>query len=507
MSDAELKLSQFSLDRAAIGILRISLDGRLLSANEFICQKLGYSREELLEMTIFDINPTFTPEDWARHIKLFIGLSTPRVFETVHRRKSGVTFPVEVTVTYLQFEGQEFFVACSRDLTDQKLAEAERARLQAQLSSTQRLDSVGRLAGGVAHDFNNMLTVILGRTDELLEELPPESPWREALEEILQAAQRSAELTRQLLTFARRGSSTPRVLDLDTSIAATVKMLRRLIGEEIELTFDAGSGGWPVKLDPAQLDQVLVNLVVNARDAIAATGRISLGTSQLRVAERSGALPPGEYVRLLVRDDGAGMDAETRERIFEPFFSTKAVGRGTGLGLATVFGIVSQSAGHITVESEPGRGTTFSLFFPRAADAHEPGERETFVARGGNERVLLVEDDPMVLRLTHALLETLGYAVTSVACPTDALAALRAVTFDALVTDLLLPELSGRELARTARTLQPSLGVLLMSGHLEEAGANLPVGTQHIRKPFTRLQLDQRLRAALEARPIDTLAR
>ena len=503
MSDAkdtnELRIAQFTLERAAIGILRLSIDGRILWANDFVEQKLGWSRRELEAMTIFDINPTLTPANWAEHIKNFVDRPNARVFESQHRRRSGATFAVEVTVNYLQYEGEQFFIAFVRDLTEQKLAEAERARLQQHLGHAQRMESIGRLAGGVAHDFNNMLTVILGHADLVLATMDAHAPARAEIEEIHLVAQRSADLTRQLLAFARLQVIEPRVLDLNRVVDGMLKMLRRLIGDGVRMSFAPTADLWTVRMDPIQFDQVLVNLVVNARDADAAEVAIATdNVTQGAPAQLShGELPAGGYVRLTVSDTGRGMTPETLAHAFEPFFTTKEPGAGTGLGLATVFGIVRQNRGAIGVESAPGEGTRFSVYLPRA-DASPAPEAYVHDVPTGTETVLLVEDDARVRKLLGALLETLGYTVLSAASPAEALAHVEehGARIEVLVTDLGMPGMNGRELAARVRAALPRVAVVLMSGYLG-AGAAL-ADAQTVQKPIGRGELARSVRAAVE---------
>ena len=313
--------------------------------------------------------------------------------------------------------GQVVWDGVATDITERKRAEAEREKLQAQLIQAQRMESVGRLAGGVAHDFNNMLGVILGYTELALNKVDASSPLHADLVQVQKAAERSAEITRQLLAFARKQTISPRVLDLNETVEGMLKMLRRLIEENIDLVWQPKGGLWPVKMDPTQIDQILANLCVNARDAIAGAGKLIIETGMVTLdeaycAEHAGFVP-GDYVLLAVSDNGCGMDPETLSHLFEPFFTTKEVGKGTGLGLATVYGIVKQNNGFINAYSEPEKGTTFKIYLPRHA-----GERESIAAwgttdipRGNGEIVLVVEDDAAILELTQTMLTGFGYRV------------------------------------------------------------------------------------------------
>lgn len=397
------------------------------------------------------------------------------------------------------------------DISDRKQAEEERGRLQEQLLQAQKIESVGRLAGGVAHDFNNMLQTILGNTDLAMDEVPASSPVRENLLEIRNAAQRSADLTRQLLAFARKQAVNPRVIDLNATVSGLLKMLHRLLGEDIRLVWVPGEEVWPVRIDPSQLDQVLANLAVNARDAIRGVGRITITTSNVTlddVATRS--IPecrPGDYVQLTVRDTGVGMSEEVLSHLFEPFFTTKEVGQGTGLGLATVYGIVRQNGGSITVESVRGSGTVFTIYLPRSAGVPEtgPAKRESAIRRG-TETILLVEDEDVVLSYCRRVLERQGYTVLAMKDPRQALESVRSRegAVDLLITDVVMPEMNGRELRDRLREIRPGLRCLFMSGYpadaLSPAGI-LGDGDELLQKPFTLEALSKRIAKVMGTAP------
>jgi len=402
--------------------------------------------------------------------------------------------------------------ACAAELeeraAERKRAAEEREALQIQLAQAQKLEAVGRLAGGVAHDFNNMLAVILGRADLALGRAAPKNPLCRDLEEIRQAAERSAELTRQLLAFARRQAVSPRVLDLNEVVGTTLQMLRRLIGEDIELIWAPDPAVGNVRLDPSQLDQLLANLVVNARDAIPGTGRITLATHPVVLDRSRGArgetVAPGAYALLTVRDDGCGMDEATLRHLFEPFFTTKGPGQGTGLGLATVHGIVRQNGGLVEVYSEPGRGTTFSIYLPRAeaGAATTPGADPAAGPPCGSETLLLVEDEPAILDLGREVLEGLGYTVLAAASPAAALHLAQAHRGELhlLVTDVVMPGMNGRELAERLVAARPSLKCLFLSGYTADVIAHrgvLEEGVHFLAKPFTLQDLAAKVRQAL----------
>jgi len=392
------------------------------------------------------------------------------------------------------------------DITDRKREEQEKEKLQAQLTQAQRMESVGRLAGGIAHDFNNMLSVILGRVDMGMMRVDPAQPLYRDLEEIRKAAERSANLTRQLLAFARKQTVSLRVLDLNETVEGMLKILRRLIGEDIELTWLPGKNLSPVKIDPGQMDQILANLCVNAKDAIKNVGRITIETGTAALDEdfcagHSGFVP-GDYVTLSVNDNGCGMNEETQNNLFEPFFTTKDIGQGTGLGLSTVYGIVKQHSGFINAESEPGKGSTFTIYLPRHEGRTEPVKKENEAAVTGTETVLLVEDEPAILEMTRMMLHRLGYTVLSAGKPAEALELARkhAGQIHLLMTDVVMPEMNGRDLAQNITFIHPNIRRLFMSGYPADVIARqgvLDEGVHFIQKPFLMKDLAAKLRGAM----------
>ncbi len=404
-------------------------------------------------------------------------------------------------------------IASVRDITERKKAEEEHAKLQTQLTQSQKMESVGRLAGGMAHDFNNMLTVILGYTEMALARLEPGQPLHANLVDIHRAAERSAELTQQLLAFARKQTVAPQVLDLNQVVEGMLNMLRPLIGENIELAWLPGKNLGPVKIDPSQVDQILANLCVNARDAIGDTGQITIETTAVVLDAAACAVAhvdciPGEYVLLTVSDNGCGMDAEILSHLFEPFFTTKATGKGTGLGLATVYGIVKQNNGCIQVDSEPGCGTAFKVFLPRHAVEGDQlvGAKAARPDARGHETILLVEDEPMILEMAAMMLTQQGYVVLSAATPGEAMQLARehAGAISLLMTDVVMPEMNGRALARHLLARYPALKCLFMSGYTADVIAHhgvLDEGVHFIQKPFTMQVLAAKIREVLGREP------
>ncbi len=432
------------------------------------------------------------------------GATTKQAEITLPSGECGRTRDLHLLLSIAPVPGAEppKVLVCLEDVT-------ERWQLQAQFLQAQKMEAVGQLAGGVAHDFNNMLAVIIGRVEMVLMRLDSSSPNWSDLQEVEQAATRSAELTRQLLAFARKQTARPQVLDLNDTVSGTLKMLRRLIGENIELTWSPGPAAWAVRIDPSQVDQVLANLAVNARDAIDGAGRLAIATETAVVTEAWSLdhpdATPGEYVVLCVADTGCGMSPDVRAHVFEPFFTTKDVGKGTGLGLATVYGIVRQNGGFIDVTSAVGQGCTFRMYLPRFAGELAPrGVEAAAPPPGGAETILVAEDEPSILRLAETILARLGYQVLAAgsADAALALAASHAAPIDLLLSDVVMPNMNGRELAERLGAARPEMRTLFMSGYPADVIARSGVPGEHIRivaKPFTIDALAREVREALDA--------
>lgn len=397
-----------------------------------------------------------------------------------------------------------------QDITDQTEKEQERLALQKQLYQAQKMDAIGKLAGGVAHDFNNMLSVILGHAEELLSDPEVPAPYRESLQEIHKAAKRSAGLTRQLLAFSRQETILPRQLDLNSIVEGMLKMLKRLIGENIEIQWNPASKPLPVFMDPGQIDQILANLCVNARDAIEDCGEIEIATGVMvpdeTLRSRLPQLAKQSYVTLSIRDSGAGIDREVLANIFDPFFTTKEIGKGTGLGLATVYGIIQQNDGAIDVTSSLDRGTIFTVYIPQSAE--KASVRRTAASHTGNEsesheRILIVEDEKMVLKTITAMLTRNGYDVIGFEYPGDAIAAIeQGEKFDLLISDVIMPDINGKELVAAIRALQPQIKVLFMSGYTDNVISEhgiLDEGVEFIQKPIELRKLLQKIRLIMQA--------
>ena len=494
-----------ALHNASFGGIAIHDKGEILECNQGLADITGYRVKELIGMDgLLLIAPST-----RTLVRNNIATGYEKPYEAMGRRKNGEEFPLRLEARNIPYKGKNVRVVEFRDITEYKQFEAEREKMQDQLIQAQKLESIGRLAGGVAHDFNNMLGVILGYSEMVLEQIDATQPVYPAMQGIHQAAQRSAELTSQLLAFARKQTVMPKVLDLNVTVEGMLKMLRRLIGEDISLAWMPGKELGLVKIDPSQIDQILANLCVNARDAIGDTGKVTLETGNITFdadycASHAGVLP-GEYVMLAVSDNGCGMDAETLSLVFEPFFTTKEMGKGTGLGLATIHGIVKQNNGFINCYSEPGQGTSFKIYLPRyiAATSQAPSAKVAQPAATGLETILLVEDEPSILSMSAAMLNRLGYTVLAANTPAEALqlAQDHAGGIDLLMTDVVMPEMNGRDLAKKLLTLYPDLKCLFMSGYTANVIAHhgvLDEGVHFLQKPFLKKNLAAKLRETLD---------
>jgi PAS domain S-box-containing protein len=492
-----------SLVEGAPDAIIVQVDGKMAYVNAAGQELLGAeSADDLLGTDVLDRLPPEAHERMRRRMeKLNKHKQQVEPLEEIWLGLDGREIPLEVSAVPTVYDGKDGAIVFGRDVRARK-------QLEGQLLQAQKLEAVGRLAGGVAHDFNNMLQTILGYADVLLLESDEADSAYECLTEIRSAAQRSADLTRQLLAFARKQAVHPRTLELNDTVAGMLKMLQRLIREEIDLIWQPGRDvGW-IRMDPAQIDQVLANLVVNARDAIRGGGTITIETGHVWLTREDCAgiadAAPGEYASLAVSDDGQGMAPETVEQIFEPFFTTKEHERGTGLGLATVYGIVKQNRGFINVYSEPDVGTTFRVYLPRHARPERLEDAAVEAgAPGGSETILLVEDDGAILRLGRQILAQLGYTVLAANSPGEALEICRERTgqIDLLLTDVVMPEMSGRDLAGQAEQYCPSLRCLYMSGYTANVIAHrgvLDEGVEFIQKPFTRTALATKVRSVLD---------
>jgi PAS domain S-box-containing protein len=499
---------------APIGIGSV-VNRELRRVNSRLCEMTGYDEGELVGQSSKFLYPTIEDFEFVGREKYAqIRDHGTGTVETFWRRKDGTIIEVLLSSTPVDMRDHSKGVTFTAlDISERKLVEKERERLQMQLTQAQKMEAIGQLAGGVAHDFNNMLGVIIGYCELILEHAESSHEFHIELGEIQNAAQRSADLTRQLLTFARKQTVAPRVLDLNQTIEGMLKMLRRLIGENIDLIWMPGFGLWPINMDPSQLDQILANLCVNGRDAIVGVGKMTVKTKNIPLdkeycATHEGALP-GEYVRITVSDTGRGMDKETLAHIFEPFFTTKNVGEGTGLGLATVYGAVKQNNGFINVYSEPGQGTTFAISIPRHIETttEKPTTLPPEPVVRGDEIVMLVEDEPTVLQMSKRMLERLGYTVMAAGIPTEAIRLAQEYSghIHLLATDVIMPEMNGRELSARLLQSRPEMKCLFMSGYTANIIASqgvLKAGESFIQKPFSKNELAKKVREAINSKVV-----
>jgi PAS domain S-box-containing protein len=485
--------------------------GKIIHANPAAARLFGAESAQALEgKPILDLIHPDSRAVVLERVKTASQRGSPTLpLAEKYLRLDGTAIDVEVQGVPIRYDDGPAIYAVIRDIGERKRAEAQAASLQAQLHQAQKMESVGRLAGGVAHDFNNMLSAILANVDFALEQVSPTGQLREDLEQIRTAALHSADLTRQLLAFARKQTVSRKVVNLNDTLAGILSMLRRLIGEDVQLTLLPGEELWPVKVDPSQIDQILTNLCLNARDAIAGVGKLTVETGNVTLdadyCASHAECVPGDYVRLTVSDDGCGMDEETRSHLFEPFFTTKVMGKGTGLGLATVYGVVQQNHGSIEVQSEPGHGTTFKLYLPRHQSTPLPLTRDEVVAlvTRGRETILLVEDEAAILKAAKRMLEQLGYVVLAANSAAEAVRLAKEHTghLHLLMTDVIMPEMNGRDLAKNLLSLYPDLKRVFMSGYTADVIAHhgvLEDGVHFLQKPFSKADLAATLRRALD---------
>ncbi len=465
----------------------------------------GYTSDEVIGQTLGILKSD--QQAGELYEEMWNTLLSGKVFHgtVMNRKKNGETFIIEKAITPMRNPAGQIthFISTGRDITDQR-------KLESQLQQSQKMDAIGLLAGGVAHDFNNLLLVISAYAELVLDSLDAEDPSRRKMDEIITATRRAAELTRQLLAFGRKQMQSLRVLDLNTVLGEITYMLPRLIGEDIQVVFVAGQNLVKVKADPSQIEQVVMNLATNARDAMPRGGKLTIETSNVTLdqayVQEHGIVPPGEYVLLAVSDSGEGIPAEHLNHIFEPFYTTKEAGKGTGLGLATAYGIVKQSGGFIWVYSEPGLGTTFKIYLPRV---HRVSEAELHPQAGkssphGQETVLLVEDEAAVRTSTSEFLVRCGYTVITAENGVDALRVSRDYIglIHLMITDVVMPKMSGPQVAMQLAAERPDMKTLFVSGYAENTvlqHGNIDVTACFLSKPFGLSTLANKIREVLEA--------
>jgi PAS domain S-box-containing protein len=491
----------------------LSPDGRVLEINQAAISYMGIQAKEIINKFLWESDCWSSSPAVQQNIRSAITQAATGAFvrlEIPHPNAGGdlQLFDFSLKPVFGDAGNVDLLIAEGHDISERKRMEEEKIQLNAQLLQARKMESVGRLAGGIAHDFNNMLSAILGHTELALTRCNPADPLFEDLQAIRDAARRSADLTQHLLAFARKQTITPKVLDINKTISGTLRLLQRLLGENINLIWMPGTDAWPIEMDPSQMDQILTNLCINARDAVGGSGKITVATYNISFDEAYCADPmngtQGEYVALIVHDDGCGMSKDVLDHLFEPFFTTKEAGNGTGLGLATIYGIVQQNSGFIRVQSEPGKGTTFKIFLPRFADktVETTIESNGMTFRSQGETVLVVEDEPAILDTYRTMLEKLGYRVLTAGTPSEAIREAKAYAGDLqlLITDVIMPEMNGRDLARLISDISPGLKCLFSSGHTAAVidHHNVPdMGFEFIQKPFSIQDLALKAREAL----------
>jgi two-component system, cell cycle sensor histidine kinase and response regulator CckA len=496
-------------EEARLGMATAAPDGRYLQVNPAFCRFLGYERDELLRRAVFDVTH---PDDRDRTRRLMDESLAGRCaleMEKRYLRKDGTSVWGYLTATWLRNDAGdvECAVGLVQDIDERRRVQESLRQSEERLLQSQKMEAIGRLAGGVAHDFNNLLTVINGRCRLLLEALE-KTPLREEIELISTAGEQAASLTRQLLAFSRRETNDPRVVDLNSVVSEMDSMLRRLIGEDVELDIRLKTDPGNARIDPAQVEQVIMNLAVNARDAMPHGGRLTIETANVTldrpVPAAAGSIAPGRYITLSTTDGGTGIDERVRPHLFEPLFTTKEKGKGTGLGLSTVLTIVTTAGGRIAVESEPGKGSRFTVYLPRVDESAvaEPRGRSLLFCARGTETILVVEDETTVRELAREFLELQGYTVLEATHGQEALRVSRAHDgpIHLMLTDVVMPHMYGHELAETLAPLRPGMKVLYMSGYGEDSGvlrSILASGPTFLPKPFTPDALASKVRALL----------
>ena len=503
-----LRLTQFSVDKAADAAFWMGPDARFIYVNDAACSSLGYSRKELLSMTVHDIDPDFSVAVWPEHWQE-VRERGSFIIESKHRTKEGKIFPVEITVNYLEFEGNQYNCAFARDITERMEAEKEKERMQVQLRQAQKMEAVGTLAGGIAHDFNNLLQAVQGYAQLLLLKEDGGDDGQRELQQIVRAAERGAELTQQLLTFSRKIESELQPIDFNRELENVRMLLERTIPKMIEVEFRLAEDLKMVNADPGQVEQILMNLAVNAKDAMPDGGKLIVETANVildpdyckihRVAN------PGSYVQLTVTDTGHGIDKMTVEHIFEPFYTTKETGKGTGLGLATVYGIVKSHNGHIVCYSEPDEGTIFKIYLPTIDSTQEAKKAEEHLAEpeGGSETILLVDDEEAIRGLGTQILEEFGYTVLTAADGESALQLYgeEQEKIDLVILDLIMPGMGGKHCLVELLKINLEAKVAIASGYSPDGPTKeiLKNGAKgFISKPYDLRQMLRVVREVLD---------
>ena len=501
-----LRIFQFIFDKASFGIFMTTEDGRIVNANEHASQYLGYTNKELRRMRILDVDSRISAADrdklWHQRRD-----ESATYLESTHRRKDGTDIPVAITTNLLEFNGEMYAVSFTQDITERKNAEKQRLKMEAHMSEAQKMESLGTLAGGIAHDFNNILAAILGYAELANLEIPAGSSLKQYVGQIVQAGRRAKDLVNQILTFSRQGQSEKKLIDISRSIGEALKLLKATLPRTIEIRENILPNLAPVFADETQIHQIVMNLCANAHYAMKTTGGVlDVGLSLATISEHDAigypGIKPGRYLKLSVADSGSGIAPDLIDRIFDPYFTSKPSGEGTGMGLSTVHGIVKDHGGGIKVYSEIGVGTTFNMFLPAAGSLSETAEEQEKELPTGRESVLLVDDEKSLLDLGRDLLERLGYRVETRASAIDAIEAFRSDPnkYDLIITDMTMPKMTGDELAGKIRSIRSDIPIILCSGFSERLNTQAmeAIGANALlMKPITYADLANTVRMVL----------
>ncbi|HOW54958.1 MAG TPA: PAS domain S-box protein [Syntrophorhabdaceae bacterium] len=472
-TDELLKMTRFSVDQSSIPTFWLSTSGNAIHVNNAACYSLGYTKEEILGMNVKAWDEDFPYHRWDELGKL-LKEQHSIIMESMHKRKDGSKFPVELNLNYMEYSGNEYIFAFAHNISERKRADEEKERLQMQLLQSQKMEAIGQLAGGVAHDFNNILTALIGYGNLLEMEMPEDDPLREYVEQILYSSEKAANLTQSLLAFSRKQAITLRHHNINDIISGVEKLLKRLLSEDIDLKISPALQNIVVLADITQINQVLINLATNARDAMPAGGTLSIEARCINLDgsgfDVRGNGKTSRYVMISVSDSGVGIDAATREHIFEPFFTTKEVGKGTGLGLSIVYGIIKQHNGFITVYSEPRGGTTFHIYLPTVDGKAEKEKKETPVIRDASGTILIAEDNPDVRRLASNVLKRTGYSVIEACDGQEAIDSFIAnrESIDLIIVDVVMPKLNGKEVFEAIKAIKPDVKTIFTSGYTRD---------------------------------------
>ncbi|MBP7527519.1 MAG: PAS domain S-box protein [Syntrophorhabdaceae bacterium] len=501
-----LKMTMFSVDQSAMPTFWLSMGGYAIRVNKAACDALGYTEKEILGMNVRAWDEDFPYDEWNRQLRSSLKTKRSMTIESQYKKKDGTKFTVELNLNYMEYNGNEYIFAFAHDISERKRADEERERLQAQLLQSQKMEAIGQLAGGVAHDFNNILTAVIGYGNLLEMEMQAEDPLRMYVEEILASSEKAVSLTQSLLAFSRKQAISLTYHNINDIISEVESLLKRLLSEDIDLKISLGTPGLGVMADITQIQQVLINLATNARDAMPSGGVLSIEAGQVRPDNSFVASHHGKgslYATISVSDTGTGMDQQTRARIFDPFFTTKEVGKGTGLGLSIVYGIVKQHNGFISAYSEIGVGTTFHIYLP-VVDQKARGRRpKPARVRKGSGTILLAEDNPEVRRLAKSLLMRTGYRVIEAANGEEAVDAFIANqdSVDLVIVDVVMPRKNGIEVIDEVRALKPDIKVLFTSGYTRDILSDKGIcetGFDFLAKPLSPHELLQKIQDIME---------